>query len=394
MKKFSAFLNEAQRSFAAQAAEKLNLSHVGYGKYADASGKVTHFSKDGKLVPITQKQGGTGTQNGGEETEGGEGQIDKGSISITFGRFNPPTTGHEALIKKVAQSAKQSGGEYRIYPSRTQDPKKNPLDAGSKIKFMKQAYPDHKANIIDNEEMRTIFDVLTTIDSEGYSNVEIVVGGDRVSEFNSLATKYNGDLYKFDDIKITSAGNRDPDGEGVEGISASKMRKAATDGDSEAFKKGLPKSIDDGDAQALFDAVRTGMQIKKVGKKEAKELWQIAPRLDQKTLREKYVTKKIFRINDIVENLNTGMVGEIIRRGTNYLICVTKENVMFKSWIKDLSEETKVIPASKTGVYGVPANKREVGTPSHRKYAQSMVAGQEEIKNFNIKEFINKYRKK
>ena len=187
MKKFSAFLNEAQRSFAAQAAEKLNLSHVGYGKYADASGKVTHFSKDGKLVPITQKQGGTGTKNGGEETEGGEGQIDKGSISITFGRFNPPTTGHEALIKKVAQSAKQSGGEYRIYPSRTQDPKKNPLDAGSKIKFMKQAYPDHKANIIDNEEMRTIFDVLTTIDSEGYSNVEIVVGGDRVSEFNSLA---------------------------------------------------------------------------------------------------------------------------------------------------------------------------------------------------------------
>ena len=136
------------------------------------------------------------------------------------------------------------------------------------------------------------------------------------------------------------------------------------------------------------------MQVKKVGKKEAKELWQIAPRLDQKTLREKYVTKKIFRINDIVENLNTGMVGEIIRRGTNYLICVTKENVMFKSWIKDLSEETKVIPASKTGVYGVPAKKREVGTSSHRKYAQSMVAGQEEIKNFNIKEFINKYRKK
>ena len=85
------------------------------------------------------------------------------------------------------------------------------------------------------------------------------------------------------------------------------------------------------------------------------------------------------------------MVGEIIRRGTNYLICVTTENVMFKSWIRDLSE--KVIPASKTGVYGVPAKKREVGTSSHRKYAQSMVAGQEEIKNFNIKEFINKYRK-
>ena len=131
---------------------------------------------------------------------------------------------HEALIKKVANTAK--GGEYRIYPSRTQDPKKNPLDPSTKVKFMHKAYPDHANSIVANDDMRTIFDVLTALDDEGYSSVNIVVGGDRVSEFNSLATKYNGKAYNFDDIQVTSAGDRDPDGEGVEGMSASKLRKA------------------------------------------------------------------------------------------------------------------------------------------------------------------------
>ena len=381
MKKFSAFLNEAQRSFAAQAAEKLNLSHVGYGKYADASGKVTHFSKDGKLVPITQKKGGTGTQNGGEETSGGEGQVDKGSISITFGRFNPPTTGHEALIKRVAQSAKQSGGEYRIYPSRTQDSKKNPLDAGSKIKFMKQAYPDHKANIIDNEEMRTIFDVLTTIDSEGYSNVEIVVGGDRVSEFNSLATKYNGDLYKFDDIKITSAGNRDPDGEGVEGISASKMRKAATDGDTEAFKKGLPKPLVKKGGEELYNMLRTAMGVQEEFDDFADasvQLYEIAPKLDPEGLREAYFENNLFEVGTYVENINTGIVGKVVSRGSNYIIYIDESDHIFRSWLKDLCEvnDIKFFNFKPAGL---------MGTPELTNYMKRMTPG-EFIKKINRKD--------
>ena len=381
MKKFSAFLNEAQRSFAAQAAEKLNLSHVGYGKYADASGKVTHFSKDGKLVPITQKKGGTVTQNGGEETSGGEGQIDKGSISITFGRFNPPTTGHEALIKRVAQSAKQSGGEYRIYPSRTQDSKKNPLDAGSKIKFMKQAYPDHKANIIDNEEMRTIFDVLTTIDSEGYSNVEIVVGGDRVSEFNSLASKYNGDLYKFDDIKITSAGNRDPDGEGVEGISASKMRKAATDGDTEAFKKGLPKPLVKKGGEELYNMLRTAMGVQEEFDDFADasvQLYEIAPKLDPEGLREAYFENNLFEVGTYVENINTGIVGKVVSRGSNYIIYIDESDHIFRSWLKDLCEvnDIKFFNFKPAGL---------MGTPELTNYMKRMTPG-EFIKKINRKD--------
>ena len=139
------------------------------------------MSKDGKLVKLQPGQDVTPTQsNGEEETGDASGAVDQGAISITFGRFNPPTIGHEKLLDKVAKEAKTSGGEYRIYPSRSEDPKKNPLDAGTKIKYMRQAYPDHANAIVDSPDMRTIFDVLSALDNDGYSSVNIVVGGDRV----------------------------------------------------------------------------------------------------------------------------------------------------------------------------------------------------------------------
>ena len=142
---------------------------------------------------------------------------------------------------------------------------------------------------------------------------------------------------------------------------------------------------------ALFSAVRQGMKIKAAAKvKEDFADWQIAPRYDQQTLREHYVTKQIFNIGDMVENLNTGLVGRILRRGTNYLICVTEQDNMFKSWIKDMMEAVKPVkPAAETGKYGVEASKREFGTDAYREYAQSMVPGQQ-----SIRDFINKYKAK
>ena len=105
---------------------------------------------------------------------------------------------------------------------------------------------------------------------------------------------------------------------------------------------------------------------------------------------------KIFNLGEIVESLNTGLIGKVIRKGTNYLICVTEEDNMFKSWIHDVMEtkDKKVKQSTETGIYGVPAKDREVGTKSHLRYAQSMVPGQGEIKNFNIKEFINRHKVK
>ena len=250
---------------------------------------------------------------------------------------------------------------------------------------MRKMFPNFEEQIINDPEMRSIFDVLIAASQEGYKSINIVVGADRLGEFESLATKYNGNLYDFEEIKTISAGPREDDAEGVEGVSASKLRKAVVDDDYKAFKRGLPGGIDDGDGQALFNAVRIGMGIKVKAKvKEEFADWQIAPRYDQKTLREQYVTKQIFNINDEVENLNTGLVGKIIRRGTNYLIAVTENNIMFKSWIKDLMESVVNYP----GPSGVPAKDREIGTDAHREYVMRMTGTKE------IRSFINKYKKK
>jgi hypothetical protein len=186
---------------------------------------------------------------------------------------------------------------------------------------------------------------------------------------------------------VISAGVRDADAEGVEGMSASKMRKAVTDDNYEAFKQGTPKGLNDGEVRSLYDAVRAGMGVKK--KKEVKELWQIAPRYDQKGLRENYIKKKVFRMGDVIESLSTGLVGKIIRRGTNYLISVSESNVMFKSWIHDVMEYTETKMERRMRDKTHP--NYLVGTGGYRKNVMAKM-GVKKIKNFNIEQFINKYK--
>jgi len=387
MKKFSAFLNEAERSFAAKSAEKLNLKHIGYGRYADPSGNVTHMSKDGKLVKLSPGQDITPTQqNGEEETGSGEGKVDQGAISITFGRFNPPTVGHERLIEKVAKEAKSSGGEYRIYPSRSEDPKKNPLDAGTKIKYMRLAYPDHANAIVDNPDMRTIFDVLTALDTDGYSSVNIVVGGDRVSEFNSLAQKYNGDLYTFEEIKVTSAGGRDPDSEGIEGMSASKMRKAAVEGDFDTFDQGIPEGLSKKDRDTLYLLLRQAMQVEESYDDFAEasySLFEVAPKLDPQGLREAYFEGELFKVGTFVENVNTGVIGKVVSRGSNYVIYVDESDNIFRSWLKDLIEKNDRYGFDWTPAPGTP------GEPELTNYMKRMTPG-EFIRKINKKDKVTK----
>ena len=414
MKNFLEFLTEAGSSQASMQAAKLNLTSDGHGGWLDSRGNMVAVTEKGKLKftdkkkkaadegPVKQmatrradnnlagaprQQPAPRQAKAQAEPEGGGATSGGGdTLTVAFGRFNPPTVGHGKLLSAAKKAA--AGGDLKIYPSRTQDPKKNPLDPDMKISYMKKLFPEYEEQIINDAEMRSIFDVLTTASEDGYGNVNIIVGSDRQSEFENLAQKYNGELYNFDLIRVISAGVRDADAEGVTGMSASKLRKAVVDDDFAAFKKGAPKGIKDADTKALFDAVRQGMKVKARAKvKEEFATWKIAPRYDQQTLRENYVTKKVFRIGDIVENLNTGLIGRIIRRGTNYLICVTEQDNMFKSWIRDVMEAVK--PAHKTGIYGVPASQRGEGTDALRKYAQSMVPGQEKIRNF-----INKHKAK
>ena len=362
MKSFFQFLNEAQ-SQASMQAKKLNLKSDGHGGWLDSRGKFVATTEDGKLKfadkkkkkveddkpaqpkaaakpePKAEPKKTAPEATGAKKAEAGEGGEGSGetteTLTVAFGRFNPPTVGHGKLLAAAKKAA--AGEDLKIYPSRSQDPKKNPLDPDMKVGFMKKMFPDYSDDIVNDDEMRSIFNVLTTADEQGYKNVNIIVGSDRQSEFESLAQKYNGDLYNFDLIRVISAGVRDADAEGVEGMSASRMRKAVMDDDFDAFRRGTPKELNDGDTQALFDAVRSGMKIK-AKKKEVAEMWEIAPKFDARGLRDQYVNGFIYKIGDIVESLHTGLIGEIVRRGTNHLICVTKENYMFKSWIRDVME--------------------------------------------------------
>ena len=400
MKSFTSFFTEARVSQASQQAERRGLTGDGHGNWLDKEGKIVAKTEQGRLVffdkkvKAPQQEEPKKVRKAKEEDikdekpkSDDETKTDKGDITLVFGRFNPPTIGHQKLLDKAKKAAGK--GTLKIYPSRSQDAKKNPLDTDTKYDVMQKMFPNLAGNIVNDPESKTIFDVLKKAYGDGYSNVNIVVGGDRVKEFDKLATEYNGKLYNFNSVKTISAGNRDADAEGVEGMSASKMRKAAAENDFETFSKGVPKSLDDKTVKQLFNTVKKQMKIK-----EGWSMWEIAPKFDWQNLRENYVTGKIFNVNQLVENLNTGLVGKVIRRGTNYLICVTEDGMMFKSWIRDITEKKKVKRASETGIYGVSADQREVGTSAQRRYAQSMVPGQEEIINFDIKEFLNKYRKK
>jgi len=305
----------------------------------------------------------------------------KGTLTLAFGRFNPPHAGHQQLMDIAAQSAEAEESDYIIVPSRSQDAKKNPLDADTKVSVMRQMFPQHSERIVNDGANRTIFDVLKKAHNDGYANIRIVAGQDRVKEFDKLSQNYNGQLYQFDNMEVISSGDRDPDAEGMEGLSSSRMRLAAAEGDFKTFRAGLPEGVPRKSALELFDTVRQSMNVKEM--KEFWNIWEIAPKYDLENLRESYISKQIFNIGDKVENLNTGMIGRIIRRGANYLICVSENNIMFKSWVKDLQEAivNAVTPS------GVPATQRLVGTDAHRKYVETMVPGS----SYGI-QFINKYK--
>ena len=342
----------------------------------------------------------------------------KGTLTIAFGRFNPPHAGHLQLMDTAASSAEQEESDYLIIPSRSNDPKKNPLDPDTKVSMMRQMFPQHAARIQNDQNTRTIFDVLKRAHNDGYANVRIVGGADRVNEFNKLANNYNGSLYQFDNVEVISSGDRDPDSEGVEGLSASRMRLAVSENDFKTYYDHLHKDepmldpetgeqmmqVDPETGEFLTDPETGEMipamqRVPLVDRKTAKQMfadtkaamgineewgiWEMAPKFDQQTLRENYVSKSIFRIGDIVENLNTGLIGRIIRRGANHLICVTEDKIMFKSWIKDVNEAI----VNGTTRSGVSADQRLVGTDEHRRYVESMVPG-----FMSGLQFINKYK--
>jgi len=345
----------------------------------------------------------------------------KGTLTLAFGRFNPPHAGHGKLMDIAAESAAETEGDYVIVPSRTLDPKKNPLDADSKVSTMRTLFPVHAEKIVNDPQNNTIFDVLKKAHNDGYANVRIVAGEDRLAQFDKLSQNYNGQLYEFEGLETISSGQRDDDSESMEGYSASRMRLAAMEGDFKSFYQNLQNEVtatDPNTGEPIYEVdPNTGEQLvdpntgepleamelaplmtrqkakeyflgvrKAMGAQDVKEcwnIWEIAPKDDPENLREAYIKKEIFDVGTRVEDVTTGLTGRIIRRGANHLICVTEDQIMFKSWIKDVSESV----VNGTTKSGVDASQRLVGTDAHFRYVQSLVPGS----SWGL-QFINKYK--
>lgn len=177
-------------------------------------------------------------------------------VVITFGRFNPPTIGHEKLIKATAKIA--GTDNYFIYTGHTQDKKKNPLESSVKVDYMKRMFKSHAAHIMYDPTLKTLIQILQHL-QETHQELTLVVGSDRVSEMETLINKYNGTEYAFRTLTVRSAGERDPDADGAEGMSASKMRAAALAGDAAAFRKGVPSTLTVAETTALMRLVVAGL---------------------------------------------------------------------------------------------------------------------------------------
>lgn len=409
MKKFSEFIVEARSSQAATKAHKLGLTGDGHGYWIDKqqkrvartfkgqlefiSGKKKDKDGDGEgqdaQEPSRENQGKFKGQKPGKKRLGakapqpspqkkaapqptpsskGVGQQPAGKppkedsrgdvVTVVFGKFNPPTKSHKKVFDVAKQTA--SGGNFYIFPSRTQDGKKNPLDPDTKIAYMKEMFPEYADNIIDSDEFNTIFDVFQSLNQEGYTGINIVCGAERVSEIDNLANKNNQQLYDFISINVVSAGAKDPE------TDSDVARKTAAEGDFETFKKSLPPAFKK--SKQLFADLQQTMNVK-----EGYNMWEIAPDYDWKGLRENYVFGNLYKVGSKVESCNTGLRGEVIRSGANHLICVTEDGVMFKSWIKDVCEYTEV-KMDKMMRDKIHPNTL-VGTSGYTKYVASMTPG-------------------
>ena len=184
---------------------------------------------------------------------------------FVFGRFNPPTIGHEKLINALIATNQREGGTCLVYGSHTQDSRTNPLTHTQKFKYLKKMFPRHKKHFKSNSKAKTALEVAVELNGK-YDKLIMVVGSDRVSDFSSLLNTYNGKkskhgFYEYKEIDIVSAGERDPDAEGASGMSASKMREAAVKGDFDLFKAGVPSGMSDKHAKNMMNDVRVGLKL-------------------------------------------------------------------------------------------------------------------------------------
>jgi hypothetical protein len=253
-------------------------------------------------------------------------------VYFTFGRMNPPTVGHGKVMDALAMKSGKS--DYKVFASQSQDAKKNPLSYSDKIKHTRKMFPKHARNIMVDKSVKTAINAMVALYDQGYKSVTMVVGDDRITEFEVLLNKYNGQkarhgFYNFKNIRIVSAGKRDPDSIGIEGMSASKQRENASNNDFVSFSQGVPKSMSNPDTRKLFNDVRRGM-----GLKEASEFRNHLELETVSETREKFVQGELFEVGDMVVIKESDEVATISVLGANYVIVETNDGKKMRKWLE------------------------------------------------------------
>lgn len=250
-------------------------------------------------------------------------------VVFAFGRMNPPTTGHAALVDKVRSEAKAQGATHEIVLSHSHDSTKNPLTPQQKLTHAKRFFP--RTNIsLSSREHPTLLHHLSRLHAAGHQHLTMVAGDDRKGEYERLIKKYNGKagphgFFHFKTHKVVSSGARDADSDGVEGMSASKMRRHAEENNFKEFRKGIPHHVSDEHAQELFKHVRKGMS-----KNESRDI------------RERYLNCEIYNLGETVIGPDNRK-GEIVYRGSTYVTVEHATGATVKHWIKDIREDGAVI---------------------------------------------------
>jgi hypothetical protein len=248
------------------------------------------------------------------------------TVAFVFGRFNPPTIGHGKLLSALKATAQRNGADYYIFTSQSQDSTKNPLYKDQIFHYMSKMFSSERKNFQTKSSVRNVFDIATEFHGK-YDKLIMVVGSDRVADFESILNTYNGvksrhGFYEFKEIQIVSAGERDPDMEGASGMSASKMRAAAVSNDYDSFKSGVPSKMRDSDSKDMFNAVRQGMKLSVVT--------------------ERYRSKNKVTVKTIEPEINIKPAEELTWQGytSKNLSTSTKAFEIFSEIVNDIEEST------------------------------------------------------
>jgi len=313
------------------------------------------------------------------------------TVFFTFGRMNPPTTGHEKLMNEL--SKKSGSNPYKVYLSQSTDKKKNPLDFKYKVKTVRKFFPKHARSVMLNKKVKNVFDAVTEMYNDGFKNITMVVGSDRINEFNTLLNKYNGvkgrhGLYNFNKINVISAGDRDPDADDISGMSASKMRSLANEGDFTQFSQGLPRNVSNADAKKVYNEVRKGM-----GLKEQIDYFNKLHFEPVSEKREAYVKGNLFNIGDHVTVMGSDELASVTSLGSNYVI-IESNGKLYRKWLSDIElvekmtnrqdPDIKDAPGSQPAGYyaGVKTKTKKRRMAHFKKYAEKPGDGPDKDSNY------------